>query len=114
MADTTRSGADGHDARGLLIRELNHRAKNMLQSISAILSLEASRAPNDEARAALHRAMERVRSMAAVQTLLYDGASGGVTQSNNAQTTNTAQNAQTTNQDTTLEIGRISIYRQPS
>jgi two-component sensor histidine kinase len=52
------------------IREIHHRVKNNLQSVSALLRLQARRTPNDEARHALGEAVRRVASIALVHELL--------------------------------------------
>jgi two-component sensor histidine kinase len=57
--------------RALMLRELNHRAKNMLQLIASILTLERSRTKNEEARAAIARAAGRLQMMSHVHSMLY-------------------------------------------
>lgn len=52
------------------IREIHHRVKNNLQSVSALLRLQARRTSNDEARSALTEAVRRVASIALVHELL--------------------------------------------
>ncbi|MGC4933697.1 sensor histidine kinase [Gordonia sp. DT30] len=52
------------------IREIHHRVKNNLQSVSALLRLQARRTSNDEARTALTEAVGRVASIALVHELL--------------------------------------------
>lgn len=52
------------------IREIHHRVKNNLQSVSALLRLQARRTPNDEVRDALNEAVRRVASIALVHELL--------------------------------------------
>ncbi|GAA1480034.1 PAS domain-containing sensor histidine kinase [Gordonia sinesedis] len=52
------------------IREIHHRVKNNLQSVSALLRLQARRTGNDEARTALTEAVRRVASIALVHELL--------------------------------------------
>jgi two-component sensor histidine kinase len=60
-----------------MLRELDHRAKNILQSIAATLSLEASRAKSAEVKAAIGRVSERLKVMAEVQAMLYLWGNGG-------------------------------------
>ncbi|MBM7825770.1 two-component sensor histidine kinase [Arcanobacterium pluranimalium] len=48
------------------IREINHRVKNNLQTVSALLRLQARRAVNDETRVALGQAQRRVGMIALV------------------------------------------------
>ncbi len=52
------------------IREVHHRVKNNLQTISSLLRIQARRTDSDEARHALAEATERVASMAVVHDLL--------------------------------------------
>ncbi|MFW0784171.1 sensor histidine kinase [Gordonia sp. CPCC 206044] len=52
------------------IREIHHRVKNNLQSVSALLRLQARRTGNPEARGALTEAVRRVASIALVHELL--------------------------------------------
>ncbi|OIV35517.1 ATPase [Mangrovactinospora gilvigrisea] len=51
------------------IREIHHRVKNNLQTVAALLRLQARRGP-DEARSALEEAMRRVTSIALVHDTL--------------------------------------------
>jgi two-component sensor histidine kinase len=52
------------------IREIHHRVKNNLQSVSALLRLQARRTSNAEAKHALGEAVRRVASIALVHELL--------------------------------------------
>ena len=52
------------------IREVHHRVKNNLQTISSLLSLQARRVATGAARVALHEAERRVRSIALVHEIL--------------------------------------------
>ncbi|HUC03806.1 MAG TPA: histidine kinase N-terminal domain-containing protein [Acidimicrobiales bacterium] len=52
------------------IREVHHRVKNNLQTISSLLSLQARRVEERAARVALHEAERRVRSIALVHEIL--------------------------------------------
>jgi two-component sensor histidine kinase len=52
------------------IREVHHRVKNNLQTISSLLRLQARRLSEGEGRAALEDAERRVRSMALVHEIL--------------------------------------------
>jgi two-component system, sensor histidine kinase PdtaS len=55
------------------IREIHHRVKNNLQTVAALLRLQARRIASDEARAALDEAVRRVGSIAIVhETLSQD------------------------------------------
>lgn len=46
------------------IREVHHRVKNNLQTVAALLRLQARRISSDEGRAALQEAMRRVATIA--------------------------------------------------
>jgi two-component sensor histidine kinase len=52
------------------IREVHHRVKNNLQTISSLLSLQARRVGERAARIALHEAERRVRSISLVHEIL--------------------------------------------
>lgn len=52
------------------IREVHHRVKNNLQTVSALLRMQARRATNDETRAALAEAERRVATIATVHEAL--------------------------------------------
>ncbi|MBN8883807.1 two-component sensor histidine kinase [Salana multivorans] len=52
------------------IREIHHRVKNNLQTVAALLRLQARRTPSDDARAALEEAMRRVATIATVHEAL--------------------------------------------
>ncbi len=52
------------------IREVHHRVKNNLQTISSLLRLQARRVPAKAGREALHEAERRVRSIAVVHEIL--------------------------------------------
>jgi len=55
----------------LLIRELHHRVKNNLQTISSLLSLQSSKVEDDRAKAALKEGQSRVDAMALIHQKLY-------------------------------------------
>jgi two-component sensor histidine kinase len=52
------------------IREIHHRVKNNLQTVAALLRLQARRTGNDEARQALTESVRRVTSIALVHDTL--------------------------------------------
>ena len=52
------------------IREIHHRVKNNLQTVAALLRLQARRTGSDEARSALGEAMRRVATIATVHEAL--------------------------------------------
>ncbi|MEO7059856.1 MAG: histidine kinase dimerization/phosphoacceptor domain -containing protein, partial [Lapillicoccus sp.] len=52
------------------IREIHHRVKNNLQSVAALLRLQARRTDDETARAALHEAVRRVGTIALVHETL--------------------------------------------
>ena len=55
------------------IREVHHRVKNNLQTVAALLRLQARRIASDEGRAALQEAMRRVATIALVHETLAQG-----------------------------------------
>jgi len=60
------------------IREVHHRVKNNLQTISSLLRLQARRLPPGEGRAALEESERRVRTIALVHEILSRDASDQV------------------------------------
>ena len=52
------------------IREIHHRVKNNLQTISSLLRLQARRITSDEARLAIEESVRRIRSIALVHETL--------------------------------------------
>jgi len=55
------------------IREVHHRVKNNLQTVAALLRLQARRIPSAEGREALQEAMRRVGTIALVHETLSEG-----------------------------------------
>jgi two-component sensor histidine kinase len=55
------------------IREVHHRVKNNLQTVAALLRLQARRIPSEEGRIALQEAMRRVATIALVHETLSEG-----------------------------------------
>jgi two-component sensor histidine kinase len=55
------------------IREVHHRVKNNLQTVAALLRLQARRIKSGEGRAALQEAMRRVATIALVHETLSEG-----------------------------------------
>jgi two-component sensor histidine kinase len=60
------------------IREVHHRVKNNLQTVAALLRLQARRMTSDEARAALEEAQRRVSTIALVHEALLQGSEEAV------------------------------------
>jgi len=56
--------------KDVAIREVHHRVKNNLQTISSLLRLQARRLPKGDGRHALEEAERRVRSIAVVHEIL--------------------------------------------
>ncbi|CAN5904252.1 PAS domain-containing sensor histidine kinase [soil metagenome] len=56
------------------IREIHHRVKNNLQTVAALLRLQARRLNSDEARAALRESVRRITSIALVHETLSEEA----------------------------------------
>src|ERR1700687_946360 len=57
--------------REVLLREVNHRVGNSLQSIASLLHLQANSSTQDDVKAALTNAMGRVAAVAQVHRRLY-------------------------------------------
>ncbi len=55
------------------IREIHHRVKNNLQTVAALLRMQARRLPDGEARSALDEAVRRVGTIATVHETLSHG-----------------------------------------
>lgn len=74
LEDATELRAEQRSVRvkETIIREVHHRVKNNLQTVSALLRMQARRASNDETKEALLEATARVNSMAAVHELLSE------------------------------------------
>ena len=60
------------------IREIHHRVKNNLQTVSALLRLQARRIDNPEASQALNEAVRRISSIALVHETLSGGSDASV------------------------------------
>lgn len=60
------------------IREIHHRVKNNLQTISALLRLQGRRMSGTEAKAAIDESVRRIRSIALVHDMLARGAGENV------------------------------------
>jgi two-component sensor histidine kinase len=68
--DTTRrKRAEVHQAE--LFHELNHRVKNNLMIVSAMLSMQARASPNAEVRRELQQAVGRIQTISEVHSTLY-------------------------------------------
>jgi two-component sensor histidine kinase len=65
-------------SKDVTIREMHHRVKNNLQTISSLLQLQARRLESDEARQAIEDAVARIRAIALVHETL--SASTGASQ----------------------------------
>ena len=57
--------------QAVLLREVNHRVANSLQLISSLIELQGRKLPDQEARAVLQRAADRVEAVALVHRRLY-------------------------------------------
>jgi len=57
----------------LLLKEIHHRVKNNLQTISSLLSLQSSHIENREVLSAVANSRSRVQSMALIHQKLYQG-----------------------------------------
>ncbi len=55
----------------LILREVHHRVKNNLQTVSSLLSLQAKNSANDKIKELIHSSQNRVISMAMIHEMLY-------------------------------------------
>jgi two-component sensor histidine kinase/putative methionine-R-sulfoxide reductase with GAF domain len=60
----------GYATASTLLQEMHHRVRNNLQTVAALLSMQARHATQEEASAPLLEAVARVQSIAAVHSLL--------------------------------------------
>jgi two-component sensor histidine kinase len=65
-------------SKDVTIREMHHRVKNNLQTISSILSLQGRRLASPEAKEAIEESVRRVRAIALVHETLSTGPSAEV------------------------------------
>jgi two-component sensor histidine kinase len=81
LKESPAPGVPARDARtdtvlhGLLMRELHHRSKNLMQRIASTLQLQAQ-GEDGAVRAALSKAADRVTAMSEVQAMLYQVGDG--------------------------------------
>jgi two-component sensor histidine kinase len=69
--EATRLLAAAAEERAVLLRELQHRVKNNLQTITSLLNMQLRRADNPEVRHHLEILLSRVESLRMVHTQLY-------------------------------------------
>jgi two-component sensor histidine kinase len=55
----------------ILMKELHHRVKNNLQTVSSLLSMQSSRLTDDEARESIRAGQQRIEAMSLVHKSLY-------------------------------------------
>ncbi|MFC4257380.1 GAF domain-containing protein [Altererythrobacter xixiisoli] len=65
------------EAEKVLRREIDHRVKNSLASIGALIAMKARRSPSPDVRTALDDVGARIRSLAALHAEFHDTADGG-------------------------------------
>jgi len=68
-----RALSDALAAKDVLLREVHHRVKNNLQTISSLLNMQAELLPDLAAHHALRDAQRRVHSMALIHEQMYGG-----------------------------------------
>jgi two-component sensor histidine kinase/CheY-like chemotaxis protein len=66
-----RALSEAAGAKDVLLREVHHRVKNNLQTISSLLNMQAELLPDTAARLALRDAQRRVHSMALIHEQMY-------------------------------------------
>lgn len=62
-----------HADKELLLKEIHHRVKNNLQVVSSLLQMQARATQNQIAKEAIAEGQARVKSMALIHQLLYQG-----------------------------------------
>lgn len=72
--ERTRSLQVALDAKNTLLHEVDHRVKNNLQTIVALVAMEARQVRDEQTRAAFGRLMRRVEAVATVHRRLYEEA----------------------------------------
>jgi PAS domain S-box-containing protein len=68
------------DDKDMLVREIDHRVRNSLTLVSALLSMQAGSSPTDEVKQALKIAAARMQAVARIHERLYRGKQVGVVQ----------------------------------
>jgi two-component system, sensor histidine kinase PdtaS len=63
----------GWQRTSALLQEMHHRVRNNLQTVAALLSMQARHASSAEATVPLHEAVGRIRSIAAIHDVLSSG-----------------------------------------
>lgn len=74
VAARTKELRDALGERSLLLREVYHRVKNNLQTVDALLAMEARRLPETGAQDALRRLRERIQTLGLVHAQLMASA----------------------------------------
>src|SRR4051812_6038256 len=69
--EATRLLASAAEERAVLLRELQHRVKNNLQTITSLLNMQLRRANNPEVRHHLEILLSRIETLRMVHTQLY-------------------------------------------
>ncbi len=72
VRDAVRERDKEIEARGLLLREIDHRMRNNFAIVESFLNLQSRSTENDEAKAALGVASARMHSFAAAHKSLYE------------------------------------------
>lgn len=72
-AELYEEARQGYATASTLLQEMHHRVRNNLQTVAALLSMQARHATSSEASEPLREAVARVQSIAAVHNLLSAG-----------------------------------------
>jgi two-component sensor histidine kinase len=73
-AERAKEGAEETSReKGVLLHEIHHRVKNNLQVVVSLLNLQAGSKDQEACRSCFTEATDRIRSMAMVHEMLYEG-----------------------------------------
>lgn len=73
LTETNTQLAKKNDENKLLLKEIHHRVKNNLQTISSLLNLQSAQISDPQIQNAVKESQSRVRSMALIHQKLYQG-----------------------------------------
>ncbi len=72
-ADLYEEARRGYTRTSILLQEMHHRVRNNLQTVAALLSMQARHADDEKTSAPLREAVTRIQSIAAIHDILSGG-----------------------------------------